>query len=223
MWLLRTDPSPRDTLRCHQPVRWSVSESRPLPITDVSELHWLSDILELRRSEREFGDLPVASLAALLWQGARTKASGVSSMGVSIEHRLAPSAGAIHPIHLIIQLPKENGWARYNPHTHRLDVLSDANRCLDPLVEHCESVLSRQNGSLILFVAEPGKTSEKYENSESLVWRDAGLLQGCLGLIAASLTLNYCLLGITGNPWVASLSDQGELQGVGIAILGARP
>jgi SagB-type dehydrogenase family enzyme len=194
-----------------------------LPITDVSELHQLSDILELRRSEREFEDVPVASLAALLWRGARTKASDVSSMGVSIEHRLAPSAGAIHPIHLIIQLPKENGWARYNPHAHCLDVLSDASRCLDPLVEHCESVLSRQDGSLILFVAEPGKTSEKYENSESLVWRDAGVLQGCLGLIAASLTLNYCLLGITGNPWVAALSDQGELQGVGMAILGARP
>ena len=223
MWLLRTDPSPRDALQRHQPAQWSVSERRPLPITDASELTQLSDVLEFRRSDREFGDVAITSLAALLWHGARTKASSVSLTGVSIEHRLAPSAGAIHPIHLVIQLPKENGWARYNPQTHCLDVLADTGQCLDPLIEHCDSVLSRQDGSLMLFVAEPGKTSEKYENSESLVWRDAGILQGCLGLIAASLALNYCLLGITGNPWVASLSDQGELQGVGMAILGARP
>jgi len=69
-------------------------------------------------------------------------------------------------------------------------------------------------------VAEPGKTSAKYSSSSSLVWRDAGVLLGHIGLAAESLGLNYCPLGITGEPWVSQLDSQGKLSGVGLALLG---
>jgi hypothetical protein len=124
---------------------------------------------------------------------------------------------------LVIQLANDEGWARYNSQEHGLDLLRDDEELLQPLLEHCEQVVPRGRGHLILFVAEPGKTAAKYENSESLVWRDAGILQGSLALVAAALGLNYCLLGITGNPWITQLSDQGKLQGVGVAILGSKP
>lgn len=178
--------------------------------------------LDDRRSERTFALIPEALLSALLWHTARTKESTPSPLGFEIEHRLTPSAGAIHPVHLILQLATEERWARYNAQQHSLDVIVNGDRLLQPLVDHSEKVMPRENGRLILFVAEPGKTAAKYENSESLVWRDAGILQGCLAMVAASLRLNYCLLGITGNPWVANLSNEGKLQGVGVAVLGTR-
>jgi len=207
----------------YAPFEWKAGERRALPITDGQELASMTTTLEDRTSARTFAPIPTNQLGPLLWHAARTKQSALSSLGLHIEHRLAPSGGGVHPIHLVIQLPDENGWARYNPQAHSLDILVDADTRLSPLISHCAAVLPRGGGRLVLFVAEFGKTAAKYERSESVVWRDAGILQGSLGLVAASLGLNYCLLGITGNPWVAGLSNEGHLQGVGVAILGMRP
>lgn len=73
----------------------------------------------------------------------------------------------------------------------------------------------------MLFAAEFGKTAAKYRYPESLVWRDAGVLQGALTLTATALGMSFCLLGITGNPWIGDLADQGQLMGVGAAIFGS--
>lgn len=223
MWQLRTDPAPRVVAQPYVPFEWKVGEQRALSITDGQELASMTSTLEDRNSARTFSPISSDQLGPLLWHAARTKQSALSPLGLHIEHRLAPSGGGIHPIHLIIQLPDESGWARYNPQAHSLDVLVDANTHLSPLIDHGATVLPRGGGRLVLFVAEFGKTAAKYERPESVVWRDAGILQGSLGLVAASLGLNYCLLGITGNPWVARLSNEGKLQGVGMAILGRRP
>ncbi|WP_240600274.1 nitroreductase family protein [Solilutibacter silvestris] len=183
----------------------------------------MATALDARRSERTFAPIPEALLGALLWHVARTKESAPSPFGFQIEYRPSPSAGAIHPIHLVIQLADEDSWARYNPQEHSLDLLANGNRLLQPLLDYSGQVMPQGGGRLILFVAEPGKTAAKYQNPESLVWRDAGVLQSSIALVAAALGLNYCLLGITGNPWVAQLSNQGKLQGVGVAILGKKP
>ncbi|RYG98596.1 MAG: SagB/ThcOx family dehydrogenase [Alphaproteobacteria bacterium] len=222
MWPPRIDPIPRTAIHPYAPVVWNIKERLSLGVSAGEELAPMSTTLDDRRSERTFAPIPEALLSALLWHTARTKESAPSPLGFEIEHRLTPSAGAIHPVHLVLQLANEGGWARYNPQQHSLDVLVNGDRLLQPLVGHSEKVMPRGNGRLILFVAEPGKTAAKYENSDSLIWRDAGILQGCLGLVAASLRLNYCLLGITGNPWVADLSNEGKLEGVGVAILGTR-
>ncbi len=223
MWLLQADPAPRSEAALYSPVKWEISERRVLPMSDGQELAPMAAALDRRRSARTFAPVSNVSLGALLWHSARTKESALSPLGLHVEHRLAPSGGGIHPIHLVIQLSEGDGWARYNPQEHSLDVLANAGKHLSPLVGHSETVLARAGGLLILFVAEFGKTAAKYECSESVVWRDAGILQGSIGLVAASLGLNYCLLGITGNPWVAALSDEGKLRGVGMSILGGRP
>nr|WP_323145430.1 hypothetical protein [Stenotrophomonas maltophilia] len=145
-------------------------------------------------------------------------------MGFSLQQRPVPSAGAIHPVHLLVQLPQEGGqWARYNSITHALDVLDHASAVLQGLCEEARQVVRTEPGSLLLFVAEPAMTAAKYENPCSLIWRDAGVMQGTLAIAAEALALNYCLLGITGDPWVGRLSEQCHLVGVGLAALGARP
>lgn len=42
-----------------------------------------------------------------------------------------------------------------------------------------------------------------------------------MALTATAQGLNFCPLGITGEPWVSGLADQGKLTGVGLALLGA--
>lgn len=223
MWTLEADPAPRSVPDIYTPIEWEIRERRSLPAPDVEALAPMAATLEARRSERTFAPVPEALIGALLWHAARTKESAPSPLGFQIEHRPTPSAGAIHPIHLVIQLTDERSWARYNPQEHSLDLLAKDDGCLQLLVDYSEQVVPRDGGHLILFVAEPGKTAAKYENPESLIWRDAGTLQGSLALVAAALGLSYCLLGITGNPWAAQLSGQGKLQGVGVAILGTKP
>ena len=223
MWPLGTDPIPRSAPGLYSPIEWEVKGRRSLAVSDGGALASMATTLDTRHSHRTFAPVPEALLGALLWHTARTKEAARSPLGFQIEHRPTPSAGAIHPIHLVIQLTDEESWARYNPQNHSLDLLAKDDSLFQPLVDCSEQVVPRGGGHLILFVAEPGKTAAKYENPESLIWRDAGVLQGSLALVAAALGLNYCLLGITGNPWVAQLSDQGKLQGVGVAILGAKP
>ena len=223
MWTLEADPAPRSVPELYNPIEWEIRESRSLPVPDIEALAPMATTLEARRSERTFAPVSEALIGALLWHAARTKESASSPLGFQIEHRPTPSAGAIHPVHLVIQLTDEGSWARYNPQEHSLDLLAKGDSRLQPLVDYSEQMVPRGGGHLVLFVAEPGKTSAKYDNPESLIWRDAGILQGSLALVAAALGLNYCLLGIMGNPWAAQLSRQGKLQGVGVAILGTKP
>jgi hypothetical protein len=70
---------------------------------------------------------------------------------------------------------------------------------------------------VLAFVAEPGRTAAKYEDSDSLVWRDAGVLQGMLCAVAPAVGLEVCLLGPTGDEWVSRLAGEGQLRGVGLA------
>lgn len=223
MWLLQGDPTPHAAPEPYQPVEWQIGRRLVLAVPHELRPISLADALAARRSERVFAPIPDALLGAVLWHSARTLQTASSPYGFPIERRPTPSAGAIHPIHLILELPDDKGWARYNPQEHSLDMLLIADDALRPLVDHCEAVVPRSGGQLMLFVAEPGKTAAKYEHPESLVWRDAGVLQGSVALVAASLGSNFCLLGVTGNPWVAALADEGKLKGVGVAILGVRP
>lgn len=160
----------------------------------------------------------------LLWHTLYCHRTAESPLGFALQQRAVPSAGGIHPVHLVMQVPKDPAlWARYNPLTHSLDVMGTSTDVLDALRIEAERVVIAQPGSLLLFIAEPAMTAAKYENAESLVWRDAGVIQGALAMTAEALGLNFCLLGITGDPWAGKLTEQRQLVGVSIAALGARP
>jgi hypothetical protein len=141
-------------------------------------------------------------------------------MEFPIEQRGVPSAGAIHPIHILVCDLETRQLRRYDGQAHAFQVLHDL--LPEELARECSKVLPPNKGTLLLFVAEPGKTAAKYVDPLSLVWRDAGVLQGGMALAAEALRLNFCLLGITGDPWAASLSKEGKLRGVGAAFVGAR-
>jgi hypothetical protein len=135
--------------------------------------------------------------------------------------RPAPSAGAIHPIHLILRRPQNKAWQRYDSIAHALiDVSSslDAEHVRRAMLE----VLPAPEATLILFAAEVGKTAAKYHHPASLVWRDAGALQAVMGFAAHALSLAFCPLGVTGEPWVGELLEHRGLFGVGAAFVGTQ-
>lgn len=125
--------------------------------------------------------------------------TGGDELGFALSHRPCPSAGAIHPIHLLVIDPQAGRWLRYDAVSHALDEVITQ---LEPsgVLAEMHSVLPATSATLLILAAEPGKTAAKYEAAESLVWRDAGVLLGFLAVAAEALGLNYCPLGVTGEP-----------------------
>lgn len=224
MWTLLGNPVPRQQPLAYSPHLWPVTQSVSLPYSATTDALVRSSPNSIRRSRRVFAPISWEQISLLLWRTAHCQRTAESSLGFRLQQRAVPSAGAIHPIHLLVQMPDDAGaWARYNPLTHSLDVIGTCARVLNPLRQQADEIVLAQPGILLIFVAEPQMTAAKYENPDSLIWRDAGVLQGALAMTSEDLGLNFCLLGITGDPWVGQLSKQCQLAGVGLAALGARP
>lgn len=220
-WIDLGDPLPRPVPEWYEPLEWELGEACPLPASSVVLAQPFSKVLDARASHREFGVVHDQQLGTFLWHACRTRGVGTSNLGFDLEHRAAPSAGAIHPIHIVLKRPGDDRWWLYDSRAHQLVELRYATGRLAGLYELSLQVLDGDKATRILFLAEPGKTLGKYQNGCSLVWRDAGTLLAVMALTATAQGLNFCPLGITGEPWASTLADHGKLAGVGLALLGS--
>lgn len=212
-------PRPKDAVQPFKPVTWPHTTTIALPWAASSLTADFAAVLAARRSRRSFGPLPREALATLLQATQAVTHVGSDELGFPISYRPSPSAGAIHPVHLVVSSPDLPGWYRYDPFQHALlDVPSHADP--EEVRQHVDLAVPTQQGTLIMLVAEPGMTGAKYEDPASLVWRDAGVLLGYLSVVAQALDLSFCALGATGEPWASRLVDQPGLHGVGLALAG---
>lgn len=220
-WIDLADPLPKLAPAPYAPIEWEVREIWPLPIpSGIPDLSF-SEVLCARMSHRKFGYIDDQQLGTYLWLACGTRGVSTSDLGFDLEHRAAPSAGAVHPIHVVVKRPGDDRWWLYSPREHYLAELKGATDKLAGLYDLSLQVLEGDQATRFLFVAEPGKTLGKYQDGCSLVWRDAGALLGVMALTATALSLNFCPLGITGEPWASTLADQSKLAGVGLAVLGS--
>lgn len=226
-WLDLGNPRPRPEAQHYAPVRWPEGERislQPLaklpPHDPIFERSFL-DLATRRRSAREFAPLTLDRLGWLLALANRQLIRGPQHLGFPLTQRPSPSAGAIHPVHLIVQSPALGGWNRYDPAGHEL-VSVPGGPDVQTVRRETDELVAAPSAMLLLLVAEPGKTAAKYLNPDSLVWRDAGVLLGYLSLAAEALDLAFVPLGITGDPWAGKLVDESGLTGVGAALVGAR-
>lgn len=219
-WSALNEPMPRAMPKPYRPIDWCVAGvcDLPQPFDTPANL----TALESRSTRRGFGPVSRNKLGSLLWHTMRCKGARRTDLGFPIEHRPTPSAGGIHPIHVLVLEPQATHLALYVPSRHELNVLADGDGVAE-LRAHCAELVSPADATILFFVAEFGRTQAKYHFASSLVWRDAGVVQGILAVAAEGLELNYCLLGTNGNPWLRSLAQKGELYGVGAALLGTRP
>ena len=223
-WADLGNPSPLPEPKPYAPIPWFDAGSVRLPPwnTDCLALEPFGRLLEQRRTRRTFEAIDLAMLSTFLGVTCRVQLIGNRSLGFPLTLRPTPSAGAIHPIHLLIIGPNADSWLRYDPFEHTLRCVPSA---CDPRAVHqaMQAVLPAPSATLLLLAAEPGMTASKYAQPSSLVWRDAGVLLGFLAMGAQALDLSFCPLGITGEPYVSRLLDQPGLTGVGGAFVGAAP
>ena len=219
-------PRPRSETLPYAPLSWPdtsrVSLARPAPMGHVSrafEDRPFSEVLATRRTVRDLDALGWEALGPWLHATHRVQQTREAELGFALTRRPSPSAGAIHPIHLAIAEPGADRWARYDAFSHELVHFesnvspAEVHEAMQPLVETCSA-------TLVLLVAEIGKTAAKYEDYASLIWRDAGALLATMGLSAHGQGLGFCPLGATGSPWAERLLEQRGLAGVGAAFVG---
>lgn len=220
MWTDTPDPYPKSHVTPYTPILWPSG-----PVVDLVEpgvvKQVYSDVVAARRSHRSFGQLSIADLSALLWYGCRQVARKTSNLGFDLTFRHAPSAGAIHPIHVLAYSDVQIAWQRYDAATHQLIEVPYGIIQPQSAVAEVSSALLPGRGTILWLAAEVGKTAAKYANVESLIWRDAGALLAHLGLAASSLGLNFCPLGLTGATWGAALDEHKLVRGVGVALVGS--
>lgn len=216
------DPVPHDKPVPYAPVAWPQGvftvlkpRSEPLAVDMVS-------LLERRQTRREFsGTVSEAVLGEFLWLACRSRSSRLSPYGVDQESRSHPSAGAMHPIHVLVGMAAEMPWQRYDAQRHAFTELPGSETNASAVRKSADQLVRIDKGVVLALVAEPGKTASKYREAASLVWRDGGVVLGYMSVIAEALGLSFCPLGITGNPFLSEIPQVGVgLHGAGIAILG---
>ena len=217
------EPKPKIPVEPYEPFSWP---DGPTLVLGQGSLKGTVDLQQLvleRQSRRTFAPLPLEKLEALLSICCRAYSWSASDLGFEQQFRGVPSAGAVHPIHVLVQRYRHSGWERYDPINHSLvDVQGSHDLALAARVA-ADAIVASGDATLIALVAEPGKTAAKYLFPESLVWRDAGVIIGALAWSAEALSLNICPLGATGTPFISSISRERALIGVGLVLIGGRP
>jgi hypothetical protein len=218
-WIDLGQPRPRDEPLHYKTVKWPDGDRFPLPRDAPLPTLSFADIAVHRRTRRSFAEMDESKLASLLLLTSTVIQRGLDRFGFEESFRPAPSAGAIHPIHVIINEYGDAHWHRYDPLAR---CLVEIRTSIEPATvrEDFEHVLPPGHATVLLFAAEPGMTFAKYHNGCSLIWRDGGVLQGYFAAAAEALQLNFSLLGVTGEPWVSRLIGPPALVGVGAAYVG---
>ncbi|ROR00729.1 hypothetical protein EDF72_2257 [Delftia acidovorans] len=217
------EPKPRIPVQSYEPFNWPNGKAFPLEQNSLKETVDLQRLALARQSRRTFAPLPIEKLEVLLSMCCRAYSWSISDLGFEQQFRGVPSAGAIHPIHVLIQRSRHSGWERYDPIGHSLVNVQGTYDLALAARAAADAIVFSEDAALIALVAEPGKTAAKYCFPETLVWRDAGVIIGALAWGAEALGLNICPLGATGTSFVSSIAPDGAIFGVGLVLIGGRP
>ncbi|VTP87298.1 hypothetical protein [Sphingobacterium daejeonense] len=147
-------------------------------------------VIEDRRSNKELLPLEANQLDFLLWYSSRTRDAYVDEDYI-LSKRPSPSAGAVHPIDILINHAGDNFFSIYSPFEHgvyRLDFLEEK---VQSFINHISLAFPSRKGTLLWFIIHPYRTDKYYNNSESLVWRDAGALMQTIALTCSALGIGW--------------------------------
>lgn len=197
--------------------------SAPLdvPVTDVGATRLFAEVVAARRSDRDLRPPSLTELGTVLARAGLTRSRATDLAGAPIAHRAAPSAGARHPLTLVLLARHVLGldpgsWildpdaAVLRPGAHSSEQIEDA------LHEVAQAM--GQPGpppAAVLAVAHPDRTLSRYPLGISLLWRETGALLMLVHLAAADIGLGSCIVGTCG----ALHADDGG--GTGPVDLGA--
>lgn len=219
------EPRPRPHELPYRNIDWAYRTIRPLstPI-DIDRVDFF-EVLRGRATRRRFGPLEETRLSLLLWYVARDQRPAEEDSHSLWTHKFIPSAGGRHPIEMVV-IPPISGRAivyLYDALSHCLKELIVADKKVRDFHTSLQEIVPSGDGTILWLLADFDRTSAKYENAESLVWRDAGIVLGAIHMVAAALNINCCSYGINGDAWTAELTNAESVYGAGGCVVGSNP
>lgn len=215
------NPSPKEVEETTSAFRYPGSEKLLLQRPQALLQNNFFDLVHQRQSDRKFKPLLAQQLEDLLWYSAKILKTFTQKNGYILSHRPSPSAGARHPIDIIVAKPNNKMILEYyNPFDHSLNPISIDYSLVSKFINHVNKGIEIQQGTLIWFLAYPDRTTAKYNHAESLIWRDAGALIYCIQLTCTALNLLSCPVGTLAEPFITNLFSKKVLSAGGIIIGG---
>lgn len=180
------------------------------------------EVLLNRHSTQDLGPISKNEISELLFYSAKVRKIEIDKSGYFISKRSTPSAGARHPIDLLISIGnvnKKRNLHYYNSIDHSLNLLEISRHSQDLFFDEVNSNVSLNDACLIWFCIQKCRTGSKYENPESLYWKDTGALLYCIQLVSQFLNLKSCPLGtLAASSFPQLFSNDNLLSGGGILI-----
>lgn len=177
-----------------------------------------------RKSDRNFDQISLQQLSDLLWYTSKVKMFSIQNNGYILTHRGSASAGARHPIDIVIFnkiLLKCENFHYYNPFNHSLNKLADPSKEFDSFLKHLNEIVDSSNATVVWFIAHKVRTSAKYSNADSLIWRDAGALINSFQMVSTAMGLKSCPVGSLGEPYLSKyFNSQEDIVGAGGILIG---
>lgn len=207
---LLNSPYPRLSYQIYEKTKFPYSSKFFLPEPLKSDISY-SEVISSRESRRIFNSpLNLPELSSILWDTMKIKKINVNSSGTIIwNHRGAPSSGGLASIDVFIiniaDLP-HNVYC-YNPFDHSLEQLELKQIHAQNFIDEANKLVNAQNATLFVYAVETTNLFSKYENAESLIWRDVGAIYAIANLAATSLELNSCPLGATFHPLFSDMLE----------------
>lgn len=221
-WLQNLDtPKPKEGNTPHPEKFWREVRSDRLP----REFHCpsvdLFDLLEVRRSRREFEAMSIQDMSTLLWFTQRHTAT-IPGATDRVKTPI-PSAGALASVRTVVLRPHEAAWV-YDATKHRANVLSAGIDACNDIRASASEFFNIGEGALLLFFAPRAFVAKYYKSPESLIQREAGVLLGTLALVAEALQFSFCPLGTTAEDWLITVLGGSEqvIIPAGAAVVGRR-
>lgn len=193
----------------------------PVPVTDVGPTRPFAETIAARRSHRNLREPNLTEVGTVLARAGLTRSNATDLAGAPIASRAAPSAGARHPLTLVLLVRHVSGLAAgcwvldpiaavLRPGKHRLEQTEEALREVAEALGQPEPP-----PAAVLAVAHPDRILSRYPDGISLLWRETGALLMLVHLTASDLGLGSCIAGTCG----VLCADDGS--GLGPVDLGA--
>jgi SagB-type dehydrogenase family enzyme len=191
-----------------------------LPAPPVVEDCSIFAVLSKRVSRRSFERLRLEDLSNILWHTSKTYEVKSRQPGPDWEHRPLPSAGGCHVVRIIVVRKSEEGFsaAIYDSRAHGLRALPTSMGA-QAIYSEVSSVIPVEAGTVLLLAIDSARLNCRYENWESLAWRDSGIVSAGISLVATALGLSCCIVGCTGRSSMKTIPNV-ELVAAGAIILG---
>jgi SagB-type dehydrogenase family enzyme len=198
----------------------------PVPVTDIGPTRPFAETIAARHSHRDLRAPTLSEVGTVLARAGLTRSTATDLAGAPIARRAAPSAGARHPLTLVLLVRHVGGLAAgswvldpdaavLRPGKHRLEQTEAGLR------EVAEAL--GQPGpppAAVLAVAHPDRILSRYPQGISLLWRETGALLMLVHLAATDLGLGSCIVGTCGVLCADDGSGAGPVD-LGAVALGA--